>query len=417
MMNKLRNNLYRLLRWSEKYTKTDMVYLTKGGFWLFTSQVISSLVALFLSVAFSNLLSKESYGIYKYILSIAVIIGSLSVSGFFNTVIQSVAEGFEGILKKSFFINLKWSLIGSIVSLSISLYYLVHQNYAFTFCFLIIALFNPIYNSLQLYAPFLNGKKDFKNNTLLGLIPDSLVFLSLFLTILVTENPVFIILSYFASNTLGHGLAYLITIKIYHPNNKIKSSYDKFSFDLSLVNIIQICATQIDKIIIFQYLGAANLAIYFFATAIPEQLRGFVKIGNALLLPKIAEKTEQKTETTLKKEKMVVLLTLLLVVFYIVFAPFIFKLLFPQYLESIKYSQVYSIGLIAIALSMFYATNLQVKIKTKEIYLLNLISSVLNIILILVLFLCFKNSLWVIILARLIGFYSTAILGKFFVNR
>jgi hypothetical protein len=41
-MNQLKYKAYTFLRWSERHTKTDMIYLTKGGFWLTLAQVISS---------------------------------------------------------------------------------------------------------------------------------------------------------------------------------------------------------------------------------------------------------------------------------------------------------------------------------------------------------------------------------------
>ena len=74
MIKKIKEKIYNLLRWSEKYTKTDMVYLAHGGFWLSFGQIISSLSSFLLAIAFANLLPKETYGNYKYILSIASIL-------------------------------------------------------------------------------------------------------------------------------------------------------------------------------------------------------------------------------------------------------------------------------------------------------------------------------------------------------
>ena len=34
MFKNFKDKTYNLLRWSEKYTKTDMVYLAQGSFWL-----------------------------------------------------------------------------------------------------------------------------------------------------------------------------------------------------------------------------------------------------------------------------------------------------------------------------------------------------------------------------------------------
>ena len=80
-MEKIKIKAYNLLRWSEKWTKTDMIYLARGGFWLTLGQVISSLSAFLLAIAFANLLPKETYGEYKYILSIASILAIPTLTG------------------------------------------------------------------------------------------------------------------------------------------------------------------------------------------------------------------------------------------------------------------------------------------------------------------------------------------------
>jgi hypothetical protein len=43
MLNKPKNFLYKILRGSEKYTKTDMVYLANGHFWLICIQIIDTI--------------------------------------------------------------------------------------------------------------------------------------------------------------------------------------------------------------------------------------------------------------------------------------------------------------------------------------------------------------------------------------
>ena len=80
-MNTLKHATYRLLRKSERYFKTDMVYVARGGFWVTAGNIVSALAAFGLAVAYANLLPKESYGTYKYILSLAGIIGAFSLTG------------------------------------------------------------------------------------------------------------------------------------------------------------------------------------------------------------------------------------------------------------------------------------------------------------------------------------------------
>ena len=70
MFSRLRGAYARLLDWSQKYAKTDMRYVAHGGFWMSLNLVASSVLSLLLAIVFANLLPKEDYGYYKYVLSV-----------------------------------------------------------------------------------------------------------------------------------------------------------------------------------------------------------------------------------------------------------------------------------------------------------------------------------------------------------
>ena len=89
-MQKLRQKTYNLLRWSEKYTKTDMVYLTKGGFWLTFAYIIFLSSGFILTIAFANLLPKDVFGTYKFVISISGVLLVTSLTGINSTLKQSI---------------------------------------------------------------------------------------------------------------------------------------------------------------------------------------------------------------------------------------------------------------------------------------------------------------------------------------
>jgi len=129
------NKIKKFLLWSEKYTKIDMVYFVEGGFWVLAGQVASSLAALGLAVAFANLIPKETYGQYKYVLSLASIVGAFSLTGMATAVIQAVARGLDGTLSKAFRLNLKWGVLITAISLAGSLYYFFSGDFFQPTCF------------------------------------------------------------------------------------------------------------------------------------------------------------------------------------------------------------------------------------------------------------------------------------------
>src|SRR3990167_10664736 len=92
---RVRGRLYRFLRWSERYTKTDMVYLASGGFWLVLGQIIFALSAFILAVAFANLVPQATYGTYKNLTSMAAMFAIFSLPGMAVAVTRASAQGNE----------------------------------------------------------------------------------------------------------------------------------------------------------------------------------------------------------------------------------------------------------------------------------------------------------------------------------
>ena len=89
MVQKAKNKIYKALRWSEKYTKTDMLYLAKSGSWLSFGHGFAMLSGFFMSLAFANLFPRESFGTYKFVLSMAGILGAFSLTGMGTAVTQA----------------------------------------------------------------------------------------------------------------------------------------------------------------------------------------------------------------------------------------------------------------------------------------------------------------------------------------
>lgn len=375
---------YNFLRWIEKWTKTDMVYLAKGGSWLTFGQIFSSASAFLLAIAFASLVPKEIYGNYKYILSIAGILSIPTLAGIDTAIVQSVARGFDGSLIKALQTKIKWGLLGSFASIILAGYYYFNENLTLAVSFLIISVFIPLMDSFGLYGAFLSGKKEFKISSIYGNIIQAVSILSMITTIFFTDNIFVIILVYFSSYTFMRALFFKKTINKFPPNDEIDTEIIPYGKHLSLVGIFGTVAMQIDKILIFHYLGAAQLAIYFFALAVPSQIKSLFKSMNTLALPKFSEKSKVEIRETIypKIFKFAMVLSIV-AIFYILSAPLIYEIFFPQYLDSVIYSQIFSITIVSMV-SFIPASILRSQKMTKEIYKMNIYTSIFQIILLFV---------------------------------
>ena len=195
---------------------------------------------------------------------------------------------------------------------------------------------------------------------------------------------------------------------------KIEPGIIEFSKHLSFQNVLNNVASYIDKILIFHYLGAAQVAIYTFATALPQQVKGLISNIVLMITPKIAQRSAKDATSLVEKRFWMSLFILVpVVVLYIIFSPFIFKVLFPAYTDAVPYTQWYA--LVLLLMGNLSGLVLTTQKAAKEQYIITTFGSVSQIVLMLILVHSF--GIMGIIWAYLISKYLTAILSYALVKR
>lgn len=400
----------KISRWLE----TDFNYVLKGSFWLTIARTVSSGSSFVLAIAFAHFLSKQDYGVYKYVLSMVAALSALSLTGLNTSIIQSVARGFENIARISLWTNIKWSIGMILATAGVAIYYAIQGNSTLALSFAVAAVFAPILNGALLYRSYLNGKKSFKvlawYNSLSALIPAVIIILGL----LITTNPWVLILIYFVGNTITALIIHFYVLKKYRPNTKIDENTARYSQHLSGIYILDTIATNLDKVILFQHLGGVSLAVYSFATAIPEQIRSLLGIIPTLAIPKLAEKSDREIQRAIyRKIAKLFLITVPVIIIYFFAAPLLYRLLFPQYIEAVNYSRFFALIILVeggLAGAVFKA-----KMAIKEQYILNISANLIKIVLLLVLMLLY--GIWGIIAARIISRFISFSLAIFLLKR
>lgn len=369
-----------LIRWLEVKTKTDLSYLSRGGFWLSIDEVAGAVAALLLSVAFANYLPKEVYGTYRFLISIFWILTAFTMTGLPSAVSRSVAQGKDDAFRSAFGFSVRWALPLSVIALGTSAYYFMQGNSSLGFGLLIIAGLGPLMQSAYLWSAYFTGKKKFKSLALFGslfaVVPSS----ALFVTMQIVHSPLALLFSYLASTVITGLLISFYIFTRERPNRVPDPEYKSLGWHFSAMNLLATIAQQVDKVVVFHYLGAVDLAIYAFATALPEQIKNVFGSVSTLALPKfIARPFAEIKRTFWYRLWGFTGLVALTAIAYAILAPFIFAFFFPAYHDALFYSQVFALSLIPIGNSLSL-TLLQAHKAKRELYLFNVLSPVFQIV-------------------------------------
>ena len=370
-MQRLKLELHRLLRLSEQFTKTDMVYLAKGGFFLTLTQISSAIISLILTIAFANLIPKETYGTYRYMLSIYTLVAILALPGIDTAVTQSVSKGFDYSLIDGFKAKFKFSILGTLASFFFSAYYFVNDNTTLGTIFAIVAIALPFMESPTVLASFFNGKKLFPMWALMDIASQIISASSMITAIFLTKNIFFMVIAYFLPLIVVRMGWYFWAKKKLVKNTDSDNRLFGYGKSLTIFQIMSRATASIDQIVLFHFLGPAQLAIFSLAQAIPNRIQSLLKITGTLAFPKFAERDSKEIAKTLpRKLFLLVPIIILGCVLYVFIAPYLFTYIFPKYYESLLYSQVLVFYTLS-AISYPFSSYLLAHKKMKENYILS----------------------------------------------
>jgi len=380
---KNKEKIIKFLRWTEKYTKTDMIYVAKGSFWLIFGKIATMLLSLVTMFAFARWISKETFGKYQYIIATINIIAIFALPQMGTALIRAIAKGKDGMLAICAKTKIKWGLISVMISLLVSMWYFSQGNTSLGISFLIASFIFPFPRIFNLYSPFWKGKKRFDIQTKYQISINILEALAFIPILFFTDNLIIILIVYFLSRTIFRGIFFRITLKSTE-NKETDQETIPFGKHLTVMQALETFANHIDKIIIWQFLGPVSVAIYSFAQIPVQKSQGLAPFSS-LALPKLSEKSFSETKKGLfKKFLKFFYFSIPLSLLFIALAPIIYKLIFPNYIEAIPYARVLALGLIFIPFSLLQ-TSLTAGIKTRALYKIKIIAPIIKITLFLVL--------------------------------
>jgi len=323
---------------------TDMNYVARG-LAIFSSQhTIITIFAFLFAIITVRIFPKETIGLYKYIISFVAFVTLFQLNGTSIVLTRAITRKYDGTFKKLLHLNFFWNLIIAFILFLVSIYYTVFAdppNLMLALPLFISAILLPISETGDLIFSYANGKRLFKTTAQSQIIRSFLEYVVVLAVGLTTYSAYFMGAAYFITHC---ALTVIIFLYIKHRNPPTNTKTDPEAKNLtthgSIISVLAGVANSLDNILVFNFVGAAGLAIYAFASAVPSAINGYFKHISTIVLPKYSNSKNSDFRDMMKKSFIIMAFILSISIAYFFAAPFIYKIFFPQFIDSVIYSQV-----------------------------------------------------------------------------
>lgn len=407
-----------MIRWAtlvlQHFLRTDIQYLASGSFWLGIGRVFGALVAFGLSILYARYLPKELYGDYRYVLSVLGALGIFALPGVATVITRGVARGFEGTFRRGSFLIFLSSFGVMLGGFGIAAWFFWHGNPVLGWGFIVASFFTPFAEGLGNWRAYFDGRRQFYKKTIwnigaqffYGASMAGAVGVVFFFSLSSWQNLIVLLGMSVVGHALPNTIAYLAALRRVPREAPSEQGAIRYGVYLSALDVPSTVVMYLDGILLHAFLGPAALAVYSFAIAAPEQLKGLMSTAATAAFPKISQRTDTlEARQAIKKTLPSKLwrssaLTAGIVAAYILAAPFLFRIFFPQYLEAVPFSQVFALSLVLFPFGLFGAA-LKAEGNLKKIYAYQTAAPLIQIILLFLLIPFF--GLWGAVAARLLG--------------
>ncbi len=310
------------------------VGILTGGFWLALERVVLAGKGVVLTFLLARYLSQEVFGQYQFLLALLGAFSIFSFPGMGTAIVQALARDLEGTFVPALRAVLRASLWGVGGLLLAVIYYSFKGQYSFLPSLLVLAIFFPSYSISSLWRYYYTGHSDFRGLFTISLILEALSLVSFIPIIIWKPELIWVVMVGIILPTLLM-LVVLYTIKSKTEGKPSDPTNVQYGKRLSLTFGFVALAAYFDKLLVGQFLGFADLAVFSLAIMIPEQIKGAV---GALVTPVLSHYSKGEKRSELIKHFLYFFMIASLAticVFFIV--PPIFHTFFPHYIESLRY--------------------------------------------------------------------------------
>jgi O-antigen/teichoic acid export membrane protein len=412
-------------KWGEKGFQK---YFRNTG-WMFVGQ-FSMIISLVINIWLARYFGPEKYGIINYVLAFVGIFGFIANLGINEILIRELVkfpEKRNKLLGTSFLLLALSGILAFLISL-ITVFIYEDNNLIRTLIILYSTIF--LLSPLNIIASYFQATLQAKKNALAQIIGTILVSLFKVFLILSGKGVIWIIFAFILDYIIGailYILNYLrsdLNIFEWRFDKEIIKQFISASFLLMLSSATGYLLLKIDQVMIGNYLQEKSVGIYAAAVKLTEIWYFVPLIISSSLFPAIINaKTLSKELYYNRLKKLFIFLfsiAILIAIPTTFLSTLIIKIVYgSEYLQSVQILQIYIWSSIGFFMTIGINKYLIVENKLKSIFLYNLFSAMLNIVLNMILIpkIGISGSAWATLISYSISPVIVFIIYKFKKNK
>lgn len=275
-----------MIRRFAKRLDFDLEYYLSGGSLLMVDQAVVLATGLATTWCFTNLMPKEVYGAYGFILAIAGWLALIALPGVSQAIQRSAARGFDGAFAVGARRRLKaGSIAGAVMFVTAVLLFAAGRGMEASGALVASVLF-PFAYAFDDYRSVLFGKQRFAAYVVMHACLQVCVAAATITAIIAGVSFFAILAANMSVRAVGNAATYLLTRRRFIANDQVDEDFHRFGWNLSLAGIVGGTSYQLDRIIVGGLLGLEVMAAYELAFRLTDPLRNLGVFLNKLLFPR-----------------------------------------------------------------------------------------------------------------------------------
>jgi O-antigen/teichoic acid export membrane protein len=323
--------------------------ILKGGAWLLLERVLLLLKGLLLAYIFANLVSREVYGGYQFVVAFLGLASVLVVPGMGIAIVQALARGSDGTFSRATRIMFRAAFFGSGMLLVSAGYYAFLAESNLSLVLFIFSVFFPVYAIANLWRYYYTGKERFDLLVKASVILESISLFSILVAIFFFNNFLGLILF---GLLLPIPFSLILVWSLYRKSLGFQSDEDNIRFGKKVSYAVGLSTLVLhgDKLLLGHFLGFSELALYSVAMIVPEQAKGALASFMTPLLPRYSK--DNNCDSLRRHIIFFSICSLLGVASLYFLLPIIFRIVFPLYSDGILFAQFYLLTLLFIPVTV-----------------------------------------------------------------